>query len=120
MAARASPSMGFRLPRPMAQRLGTCRPRCRTILPSVSLPTSPYAAASGISPTPTLSRTIQIMRENTNSNLTEIGIAGCWLRAREGLITKERYPTGSTIANIGVPLHSFQGAGKRFRCALIW
>jgi hypothetical protein len=31
--------------------------------PSVSLPSSPYAAASGSAPTPTLSRTMTIARE---------------------------------------------------------
>src|SRR5688500_15040785 len=33
--------------------------------PRVSLPSSPYAAASGSAPTPTLSRTIRMTRANT-------------------------------------------------------
>jgi hypothetical protein len=53
------------LPRPSRDRLGSLMPRIRAIFPNVSLPASPYWAASGISPIPTLSRTIQMTRSNT-------------------------------------------------------
>ena len=63
--AGGNPSSGLMLPRPSAHRLGKRSGRRCAMLPSVSLPVSPYAAASGISPMPTLSSTIQIMRRNT-------------------------------------------------------
>src|ERR1022692_2322456 len=56
---------GLMLASPMRCKLGMCSGRTRSRLPRVSLPgASPYAAASGISPTPQLSRTIRMTRSN--------------------------------------------------------
>src|SRR5206468_7300985 len=52
-ATRASPS---------ERSVGTCSGTRRAMLPRVLLPASPYAAASGSSPTPTLSMTMTIAR----------------------------------------------------------
>src|SRR5579884_1846899 len=56
------PVSGVIFPSPSADKFGRCNGRRRAILPSVSLTASPYAAASGISPMPTLSSTTQTAR----------------------------------------------------------
>ena len=58
-----TPSMGTMLPSPSFSRLGRCSPpTALAVLGRVALPLSPYCAASGRSPTPTLSRTKTIIR----------------------------------------------------------
>ena len=57
---------------PSERSVGTSSSTCRARFPRVSLPSSPYRAASGSSPTPTPSRTITIAR----------GIAGFTRRDR--------------------------------------
>src|SRR5688500_10268197 len=51
-------------PRPSARSRGSASGTSRAMLPSVLLPSSPYDAASGSSPQPTLSSTIRMTREN--------------------------------------------------------
>src|SRR5262249_3473645 len=63
-SARAPANVGVRLPRPSAVRLGIWTLRDASTWPSVSLPESPNAAASGASPTPSPSQTITIARRN--------------------------------------------------------
>src|SRR5271166_5823385 len=63
-AAGSMCASGLIFPKPNTARFGKCSVRLRAMLPSVSLPTSPYAAASGIAPMPTLSSTIQVIRPN--------------------------------------------------------
>ena len=58
------PSLSLLIQSPRRRKFGRCIGRSRAMLPMVSLPTSPYAAASGISPMPALSSTIQTMRSN--------------------------------------------------------
>ena len=48
--------------RPSERSAGSCSGTRREMLPSVSLPRSPYASASGSSPTPTLSSTVRKTR----------------------------------------------------------
>src|SRR5260221_3287922 len=50
--------------RPRDRSVGTFSGTCFAMLPSVLLPWSPYAAASGNSPMPTLSITMTIARQN--------------------------------------------------------
>src|ERR1043166_4588648 len=52
------------LSKPRRRSVGTASGTRRAMLPTVSLPWSPYAAASGSSPIPTLSITITIARRN--------------------------------------------------------
>src|SRR4029077_2630193 len=55
-------------PSPSAWRFGACRPpTARAVLPSVSDPASPYASASGASPTPQESHTITHTRGTRGS-----------------------------------------------------
>ncbi len=69
-ARGATPSIAVRCPSPSASRFGTCKPpTARDVLPSVSAPSSPYAAASGASPTPHESQTTSSTR-GTNASLT--------------------------------------------------
>src|SRR5260370_8241173 len=50
--------------RPNCTRFGSASARDFAMWPSVFRPVSPYSAASGSSPIPTLSRTIQMIRSN--------------------------------------------------------
>src|SRR5690348_9286730 len=62
-STRATPASGAMLPRPARSRFGSSNPpTARERLPSVSLPTSPYPAASGAAPMPTPSSTTMIAR----------------------------------------------------------
>src|SRR6202453_2678912 len=61
-AAGVKYSNGLIFARPSRTRFGIFSGRDRAICPSVSRPTSPYSAASGSSPIPTLSKTIQMIR----------------------------------------------------------
>src|SRR5688572_3328620 len=65
-AARGAASCGGPMratrPRPSDRSAGTRSGASRAMLPSVSLPRSPYAPASGNSPAPTLSSTIRMTR----------------------------------------------------------
>src|ERR1700722_19312780 len=61
-AAGVKYSNGLISARPSRTRFGIFSGRDRAICPSVSRPTSPYSAASGSSPIPTLSNTIQMIR----------------------------------------------------------
>src|SRR6185437_147980 len=60
-------SKGLIFASPSRHKFGRCSFRRFAILPRVSLPASPYCAASGISPIPTLSRTIQMTRSKADS-----------------------------------------------------
>ena len=58
VGARRDPFDRREVPSPSDARFGACRPpTARDVLPSVSAPASPYAAASGASPTPHESQT---------------------------------------------------------------
>src|SRR5688500_1828448 len=59
------PASGARRSRPSDRSVGSFSGTCRAMLPRVLLPSSPYAAASGSAPIPTLSRTIRMTRVNT-------------------------------------------------------
>src|SRR5882672_11917372 len=53
------------LARPRRTKLGSVSGRDLAMWPSVFRPVSPYSAASGSSPIPTLSKTIQMIRSNS-------------------------------------------------------
>src|SRR5437879_5727722 len=87
----STPASGLILPRPSFARFGIVSGRFRAMLPSVSLPVSPYLAASGISPIPALSNTIQMTRPNIHSE--------CSIRR-----VPEAHAPSSDRDNIAVPL----------------
>ena len=64
-AGQGMPLSATAQPNPRAARVGTSSATCPAMWPSVWLPVSPYSAASGNSPAPTLSSTITMARRNT-------------------------------------------------------
>ena len=56
-------------PRPSERNVGSARGTRLAMLPSVSLPWSPYALASGNSPMPTLSMTMTMTREYVDDTM---------------------------------------------------
>src|SRR3954468_7895424 len=62
ISERANPANGSMFANPNLDKLGSRSGRIRARLPNVLLPASPYDAASGIAPIPTLSRTIHTTR----------------------------------------------------------
>ena len=59
---------------PSERNAGTFSPTARAILPSVSLPSSPYWAASGNSPAPTESMTMRTTRDRGIDELSGLNI----------------------------------------------
>src|SRR5262245_33749992 len=68
----ACPPRSTRRSKPSLRSVGSCSGTRFAILPTVLLPWSPYAAASGSSPTPTLSITMTMARRNGALRVREV------------------------------------------------